>query len=328
MKIFTDEQIQKAAEVDIVDFCAQNNLPLVSDGNRYFRHAEHDSLVVDRKRNSFYWNSEQKSGGPINFVQDVVLNKKDFKQAVNLLLDEDSKYLKQSDVKYVNEPYEYQNKEVPGLIHVRRYLHEQRGISNRTIRELSAAGVLVEDKFHNAVFKWFDQDNHIVGASEQGTTIDHEKYGKRGTRKMIQKNSTTNFGVSHTIGKPKNLKFFESSIDLMSYRDLHPKLKDTQLISMEGLKQNTVYHYLLQNITQQKQAPDSVSICVDNDEAGHNFYDKISKLEFVCQYDKRDVAFKDELCQQADCKDYNDQLKQHNQQMTLQQGLKQQNIER
>ena len=145
---------------------------------------------------------------------------------------------------------------------------------------------------------------------------------------MIQKNSTTNFGVSHTIGKPKNLKFFESSIDLMSYRDLHPKLKDTQLISMEGLKQNTVYHYLLQNITQQKQAPDSVSICVDNDEAGHNFYDKISKLEFVCQYDNRDITFKDELCQQADCKDYNDQLKQHNQQMTLQQGLKQQNIER
>lgn len=45
-------------------------------------------------------------------------------------------------------------------------------------------------------------------------------------------------------------------------------LKDTWLISMEVLKHNTVYNYVLKAKEHLKDTPESVSLCVDNDKGG------------------------------------------------------------
>lgn len=310
MQKISQEQIEQAVDVDIVDFCNQSGIGLSNIGSRYYRLAEHDSLVIDRKKNRYVWNSRQTGGSSIDFVQDVVLGKQDFKTAVNLLTDTDKSFVKSNQVDFVQEAFEYKNKEIKGDYRARKYLKEVRGISDQTISEFENAGILSQDRYGNAVFKWLgDNRNDIVGASEQGTTIDHDKYGKRGTRKMIQKNSTSNYGVNHIIGDPRSLKFFESSIDMMSYRDLHADLNDVHLISMEGLKHNTVYNYLVNNITSQGKAPDSVAICVDNDAAGHEFFKQMAELEFTCQLDGRDVVFQNEICDKDGCKDYNDELR-------------------
>ncbi|WP_208423007.1 DUF3991 domain-containing protein [Latilactobacillus fragifolii] len=319
MPNYNKEDFEKAKQVDIVEFCQANGIALTNDGERYYRLADHDSLVIDRRKNTFYWNSHHKGGDAINFVQTIMYDDAPHSsiKAVETLLDEDKNYLKTEQVHFVAEPYQYQNKEVDRFDRVPQYLHEVRGISKKTINEFYEAGILVQDNFGNAVFKWHGSNpNEIVGASEQGTTINYEKYGKRGTRKIIQKNSTPNFGMSYQIGEPRNLKFFESSIDTMSYRDLHPELKDTLLVSMEGLKQNVVNNYLVNNIKTRQAAPDSIEICVDNDEAGQRFYEDLAKVEYTCRYDDRDVRFESGIPNEPDCKDYNDVLRKQNKQLS------------
>ncbi|MBA1392822.1 DUF3991 domain-containing protein, partial [Lactobacillus sp. XV13L] len=260
MARFSDEEVAAANSVDIVSFCQENGIDFEEESNRYVRLAAHDSLLIDRKTNMFYWNSRQLSGGAINFVKDYYLENGDFRQAVQLLLNGKDGYLDHSQVKIVNEPYEYINNEINTIDHARKYLKDVRGISDKTINEFYNSGILREDKYHNVIFKWLDSKRiNVIGASEQGTVINHEEYGKRGTRKHIQKNSTSGYGITHCIGKARNLKFFESCIDMMSYRDLHPELQDTMLVSMEGLKENTFMNYLMRNIRSQGKSPDSVS---------------------------------------------------------------------
>ncbi|EJP82030.1 hypothetical protein IC3_05715 [Bacillus cereus VD142] len=50
-KKYTKEDIEKAAALDIVDYCMQNDIPVKSDSERYYRLADHDSLIIDRKKN-------------------------------------------------------------------------------------------------------------------------------------------------------------------------------------------------------------------------------------------------------------------------------------
>lgn len=50
-------------------------------------------------------------------------------------------------------------------------------------------------------------DKRDCGASYQGTFIDYERFGERGTYKHIDKNSTANHGFNLKIGDPKQLKF-------------------------------------------------------------------------------------------------------------------------
>lgn len=71
IKRYTEEEIEKAASLDIVDYCMQNDIPVKPDSERYYRLTEHDSLIIDRKKNQFYWNSRGVNGNIIKFVQEV-----------------------------------------------------------------------------------------------------------------------------------------------------------------------------------------------------------------------------------------------------------------
>ncbi|EME3488754.1 toprim domain-containing protein [Enterococcus faecium] len=137
-----------------------------------------------------------------------------------------------------------------------------------------------DDRLDHAVaFLWKDPlTGETVGASYQGTIVDFNRFGKRGTYKHIDKNPTPNHGFNLKIGDPKHLKFFESSIDLLSYAALNrEKLQDAWLVSMDGLKHHVISHYVEESISElsRKQTfPQSIEVCVDNDRAGHIFYEK------------------------------------------------------
>ncbi|TGA98588.1 hypothetical protein E4665_06920 [Sporolactobacillus shoreae] len=53
MALLDKDTIRRAQDVDIVDFCAQNGYPLERVSGRYYRGVEHDSLVVDRAKNTY-----------------------------------------------------------------------------------------------------------------------------------------------------------------------------------------------------------------------------------------------------------------------------------
>ncbi|EJQ43587.1 hypothetical protein IEQ_04915 [Bacillus cereus BAG6X1-2] len=242
-KTYSKEEIEKASSLDIVDYCMQNDIPIKCDSERYYRLVEHDSLIIDRKKNQFYWNSKGVNGNIINFVQEV--EGASFTGALQRLLDEEKNYEKSSDVTFVAEPYEYEKfaeKEVDRFDKARDYLIKGGKIDEQVVDALHKKGLIKQDKYNNVVFLWKDRETgEVMGESEQGVV--HSDKFKRGSWKSIQKNSTPNYGFNVLNGEPKNLKFFESSVDLLSYASLHKKdLQDTHLISMEGLKPQVVFN--------------------------------------------------------------------------------------
>lgn len=124
------------------------------------------------------------------------LSKRELVQKMKAL----GKQLEKSDVKKFDplqvptekrQPYVYpQDHIVNNIEQVKNYLHDERKIDNRLTDWLHNRGLLDQDKLDNAIFVERDLfTNKIVGSVKQGTHIDYEKYGKRGTAKSIDKNS-------------------------------------------------------------------------------------------------------------------------------------------
>ncbi|MCU4771054.1 DUF3991 and TOPRIM domain-containing protein [Bacillus toyonensis] len=309
---YTKEEIEKAVSLDIVDYCMQNDIPIKSDSERYYRLADHDSLIIDRKKNQFYWNSRGVNGNIINFVQEV--EGASFPGAMQRLLDGEKDYEKSSDVTFVSEPYDYEqfaHKEVDRFDRAKEYLVNDRKIDSQVVDALHNKGLIKQDKYNNVLFLWKDRETgEVMGGSEQGV-VKSDKY-KRGAWKNIQKNSTANYGFNVLNGEPRNLKFFESSIDLLSYASLHKQdLQDTHLVSMEGLKPQVVFNYYMKSLERIGDVPDSLSLCVDNDRAGKAFAERL--IHF--RYEKNDgsiVAFKPEYPKAPEGEqkwDWNDECK-------------------
>lgn len=306
--MYSQEEIKRAIEIDLVNYCNKNGIDIKSDNERYYRLIDHDSCVIDRRKNIFYWNSRDVGGNVIKFVQEI--ENVNFKEAMEHLYgngENSVKYQANKKVEYIAEPYEYNPaNEVPWFDKAKNYLVKKRKIDSDIIDDIHERGLIKQDKHNNILFLWKDYEN-IMGCSEQGT-YQTDKF-KRGTWKSIQKNSTANYGFNIKYGKPKNLKFFESSIDLLSYATLNKdKLVDMHLISMEGLKHNTVFNYILKAKEQLGDSPDSIALCVDNDKAGHAFIEKLENLQ-IKKNDSSVYDFTNELPINKGLKDWNDQLK-------------------
>ncbi|MEC3942318.1 toprim domain-containing protein [Enterococcus mundtii] len=292
--------VERCKQIDIVDFARNNGMAVVNKGRDY-RLEDHDSFVFDRRKQRFHWNSQNIHGDIIEltklfFIEKEIQDPKEqFKAATNFILKSANKIERVDNLhfeteQYKDHPNDYQLLTEKG----RSYLKEERKLPGWLIDYAENEGLLAElkprnerqnflvrdDRLDHAVaFLWKDpQTKETVGASYQGTKIDFDRFGERGTYKHIDKNSTASHGFNLKIGDPKHLKFFESSIDMLSYAALNrEKLQDTWLVSMEGLKHNVISHYFgeaVSELSQKQEFPKSIEVCVDNDRAGHIFYEK------------------------------------------------------
>lgn len=274
----TDEMIEEAKSVNLVDYCKKNNIGLINENSRHPKLHEMDSLVLfpeGDKDARWYRFSRQEGGDAIAFVQymDDTLS---FKQAVLKLNNED--YISLPNKEIEPEPYEYQDNEVDEFDQAYNYLVNERKIDPILVESLKGKGLLAQDHYNNVVFKWSDfETGELVGANAQGTG--HVKEGERSFKK-IQRNSTRGKGFNVVRGHPKHIKFFESSIDMMSYMTLNQEIEeDTWYVSMEGLKDSVVKESLQtvgRHMGEMKEQDEemtieSISFCVDNDEAGRDF---------------------------------------------------------
>ncbi|RVU71294.1 DUF3991 domain-containing protein [Lactobacillus xujianguonis] len=320
-RAFTSEQIKAANQASIVEYANVAGIELEQTGADEFKGVEHDSLVITPSKNSFYWNSRQVHGkGALSFVEqyemaDSNLNNKDkFIFATKKVLESGVSAGQTYQVK--KEPFKFNKDQLDKDNKINRvwgYLHNERGISSQTIDQLHNSKVLFQDKYGNALFLWRDpKTKEIKGTSKQGTKVDHQKYGKRGTLKVIEKNSTTGYGFtfdsSNMNGKtPENIKFFESPIDAISFYDLSKAkikggLKNTRFVSMDGLKKEVFNSYIKQTSEQlQKEGRTlkTVALGVDNDEAGKKFVkdiqSKFSKVKYIKPSEKFGKDWNDTL---------------------------------
>lgn len=280
------EHIAFAKTVSILDIALKNGIDLIQDSKKQYRLADNHSLVITADKNLFIENNGNFGGGPIDFVQKVV-GIEDFKSAVHHITD--SEYEISDVAPSEQREFIYNKDNERDFVRAKKYLIDDRCIDEEIVSVLHNKGLLQQDKRNNVLLLWNDHGK-IAGCSEKGTIPDS-------TWKKIQTGSDSKIGFNVRNGEPKKLKFFEAGVDLMSYMSLNKSnLKDTWFVSMEGLKPETVYHYLEEAQQVSPSGIEEIALCVDNDEAGKAFFDKFQQFTFN-QKEKAPLEFQAEFPQ-------------------------------
>ncbi|OES43358.1 DUF3991 and TOPRIM domain-containing protein [Domibacillus iocasae] len=290
-------EIDQASEIHVLDYLQTKGEPLLQQGDNYYRHAEHDSLVFNTN-GKWYWNSRNTGGmGAISLARELYGMK--FQEAVRDV--NGLKITKTMDFsKDTNKEFIYPNHyEVSSIENAKNYLVNERCIDEKVVLALRKHDLIAEDKLKNIVFKWKDKVGKIVGADRQGTT---KMENKRGSFKQIMAGSKSDGGFTLDIGRPNKIAFFESPIDLVSYYDMI-RPDHIRLLSMSGLKDHTFTTGIKETIVECNERNDTfekVIIAVDNDAAGEKFSQKWEQI------------LGDEMLQidVPKNKDWNDDLKQ------------------
>lgn len=269
----SEEQIERANTVNLPQFLMQNGFDLKRVGREYVW-KEHDSLHI--KDNSYgergVWHrfSTDEGGDNIAFLRTYM--GMDFVQAVEALNGEhyDRSYTPQQ---YKHKPTQ-QKAQAQELVlsensdskRVFAYLCKTRGLDYNMVSDLIRNGSIAqEQKTGNVLFKYFDKQGKVIGADKVGTSTEHRFKG-------IATGSASGHGFEVCRGNGSNLLFFESSIDALSYLQMHSsELTDHRLVSMMGVKPQTV----IDTMERYGISPDHVFLCSDNDKAGNEFAERL-----------------------------------------------------
>ncbi|WP_270428661.1 AAA family ATPase [Faecalimonas umbilicata] len=262
MEEYTREQIQRADDTDLYVFLSGRGEQFKRCGKEY-RWLRHDSVMINK--NEWYRFSQNKGGHAIDFMKEFY--GLSFAEAVKELLGEEG----------VGETNRRTGKEdagrqkvcpipLPGLELpernesceiARKYLIEQRKLSEQLVDQMIAKGDIYESKnYHNVVFVGRDKEQNPRYAAMRGT--DEKRY--RGEAKGSEKI----YGFGH-IGTDEKLFVFESPIDLLSYITAVPEeWEKHSYISLGGLSEKA-----MKRMYTEYPHIHSIYLCLDNDEPGN-----------------------------------------------------------
>ena len=273
MPRYTEEQITRANETDLVSFLRVRGEKLKKSGKEY-RWMKHDSLTVDH--NEWYRFSGSKGGHPIDFLMEFY--NMSFPEAVKTLINESPGEDKQEVKKMEQEdagshescpiPLEKAKLQLPKAYEnndrVREYLIKERKISEKIIEQMLAEGKIYEDAVkHNVIFIGCDPKGTVRYAGIRGTK---EKY--RGDAPGSEKA----YGFSHT-GTDDTLFVFEAPIDLLSFLSTTGDGWETHhYISLGGVSEKALIQYLADHKKIRK-----IFLCLDNDTAGNAACEKLAE---------------------------------------------------
>ena len=330
---------EEAKRLSIISVAEQLGMELKRTGSYSYNWVEHDSFVIDAKKNEFYWNSRTEFGDVIQLVQTI--RGVSYKEAMHFLETGEFKAVDVEAQMASKEPFIYhlERFERQDFGASRRYLKAQRGLSDDTINFFISQGSIAEairkkgDYFEPViVFKYKDNTGFLAGASIQGIVENREHYPERGRLKQIMRNSDGQLGFSIDIGNPKRLVFAEAPIDLMSYYELHKdRLQDVRLVAMDGVKEGIISRRFMElyaeindksyqvnqntgkalevvtrttNYFKDGQHQDMITLAVDNDMAGHKFITSLQEKGIPVQ-----IAIPPILQRDQEKEDWNDFLK-------------------
>ena len=333
---------EAAKNISILSVAEQLGMRLKRTGSYSYTWTEHDSFVIDVKKNDFHWNSRSEFGDVIQLVQTI--QGVTYKEAMHFLETGEFKKVDLAVQIAPKEPFYYnlEKYEHQDFKASRSYLKTQRGLSDDTINFFLSQGSMAEatrkkgDYFEPViVFKYKDNTGFLAGASLQGIVENRVHYPERGRLKQIMKNSDGQLGFSVDIGKPKRLVFAEAPIDLMSYYELHKdNLQDVRLVAMDGVKEGIISRRFMELYAEMNdksyqidqntgkaleivvnttdyfkdgQHQDMITLAVDNDAAGQNFITRLQEKGIPVQ-----IAIPPILQFNQEKEDWNDFLKRGN----------------
>ena len=329
----------EAKRLSIISVAEQLGIELKRTGSYSYTWTEHDSFVIDTRKNEFHWNSRTEFGDVIQLVQTI--RGVSYKEAMYFLETGEFKEVDVEAQTAPKEPFSYylERYERQDFSASRSYLKAERDLSDDTINFFISQGSIAEairkkgDYFEPViVFKYKDNTGFLAGASLQGIVENREHYPERGRLKQIMRNSDGQLGFSIDIGTPKHLVFAEAPIDLMSYYELHKdRLRDVRLVAMDGVKEGIISRRFMElyaeindksyqvnqntgkalevvarttNYFKDGQHQDMIILAVDNDMAGHKFITSLQEKGIPVQ-----IAIPPILQRNQKKEDWNDFLK-------------------
>ena len=254
---YTEEQIARANQTDLVSFLNARGEQLVKSGREY-RWKKHDSVTVSGNR--WYRHSQNKGGYPVDFVMEFY--HATFPEAVKMLIDEEGEGRQKSCLAPSPDfrlPEKSETNET-----VIKYLTEIRRLEKDLVEEWIAGGNIYEEKkHHNVVFVGRDADGIPRYAHCRGT-------GGRKYRGDVA-GSDKSYGFCHR-GEDNQLFVFEAAIDLLSFIQLFPKdWKKRSYLSLGGVSSVALMTFL-----SERPQITSVFLCLDNDHAGNEACEKLA----------------------------------------------------
>ena len=256
---YTQEQIDRANQADLVSFLQSQGEQLTRAGNEY-RWKRHDSLTV--RGNKWYRHSQSKGGAPIDFVMEFF--GKSFTEAVELLTGEQGAAAPDRPSPAPLSDFRLPpHSDTAGQ--VKSYLTAARRIDEDvTGFFLSNGDIYEEAAHHNAVF---------VGRDEDGVPRYAHQRGTAGSFRLDVKGSDKAFNFCYR-GEGERLFVFEAPIDLLSFLCLFKKEWQKQsYLALGGVGEKALLRFL-----SDRPNIKTVYLCLDSDQAGNDACSRLAEL--------------------------------------------------
>ena len=257
---YTQEQIDRANQVDLKEFLCSHGEQVIKSGNEY-RWKRHDSLTI--QGNKWFRHSQSKGGYPVEFVMEFF--GKTFSEAMLMLIGEAPANNGAAAAPSEDFRLPPRNRYVARAM---AYLR-QRNIPEELVQEFYKEGLIYEDaRHHNIVF---------VGKDETGIPRYTHCKGTEGSFRMDVQGSDKSHNFAYR-SDGKSLFVFEAPIDLMSFIALYPKdWKPRNYLSLGGVGAKALEGFL-----SERKNIETVYICTDSDKAGNDAVNRL--LESIPEY--------------------------------------------
>ncbi|MGV8147044.1 MAG: DUF3991 domain-containing protein [Alkaliphilus sp.] len=276
LRRFTNEQIAQASDINIIAYAESRDFDVKKISPRSYKIPGYGGLYINADGHKWNCFSKGTGGGAIQFVMEM--EGKTWVESIKQLLGTNHEELpfippipKELEIKgdlilpEKNDTYK----------HIFAYLIKTRKIDKDVVTQFVKDKKIYEDVNRNCVFVGYDDDNKPRYASVRGTNTN-----KRFRRDI--ENSDKGYPVC-VNGKTDTLLVFESAIDLMSYLTLLKNYGveefNHHMISMGGMSYLPIQNYLEKHAEISK-----MTLCLDSDEEGNMFSEKIIE-KYVKDYE-------------------------------------------
>lgn len=314
MPKYTDEQIERAKNIDVVSFLMEKEKYTFTQSGKYMKclhpnaTGQPSSLSIDTEINRIFYNSVTGSRPLSALDWCMSIRNMDFKSSMEMVLGEEPDGTRTDRASY--KPYRPQkHTQVPDKDfvmpeksdtsrHVYAYLTISRGISENIVKDCIKNNLIIEDNRKNAVFLGYDENNTVKYGARRGTiTIEGFEPFKRDCTGSDKKHAFK------LVGKNTDTVYVtEAAIDALSLATLEDRFHG------DGAYKNKTYittggagiDNALENFCKTHNVK-TINVCFDNDEAGINGMEKIKQKYSAMGYEVNDMRA-------SLAHDYNDEL--------------------
>lgn len=280
MEKYTEDQIARANEVELVRFLSARGERFKKAGREY-RWEKHDSVTICD--NKWYRHSQGKGGWPIDFIMEFY--GLSFPDAVKELLDGEeamdglqTSLSEKRAVSYVEDgglavadPIPTKEMVLPeadeNQDYIMEYLVDQRKLDKDIVSKFIKRGDIYQEKGHQrVVFVGRDSEGNPRYASWRNAGAEQLRGDVSGSQKEYGFKSVAFWDEDKQRKRlARKLYVFESPVDLLSFITLYPKYwHENHYLSLGGVSAKALKTFL-----SERSEVEQIILCLDNDKAGH-----------------------------------------------------------